>query len=63
MPALFLCKKEGKTMTFERECDAPENWKTDVILQRNTAGDVVEIDVPDDSEEVTEDAGNDKARG
>ena len=50
-------------MTFERDCDAPENWKTDVILQRNTAGDVVEIDVPDDTEEVTEDAGNDKAHG
>lgn len=49
-------------MTFERECDAPENWKTNKILQRNAAGDVVEIDVPDDTEEVKEDAGNDKAQ-
>lgn len=46
-------------MKFERECDAPENWKTDTILQRNPAGDVVEIDVPDDTEEVSGDAGND----
>lgn len=49
-------------MTFEREGDAPENWKTDMILQRNAAGEVVEIDVPDDTEEVTDDAGNDKAQ-
>ena len=49
-------------MKFEREGDAPELWATDVILKRNAEGDVVEIDVPDDTEEVTEDAGNDKTR-
>lgn len=49
-------------MKFEHESDAPENWETDVILKRNVAGDVVEIDVPDDTEEVTDNAGNDKAR-
>lgn len=48
-------------ITFEREGDAPENWENNIILQRNTAGDVVEVEVPDDTEEVKNDAGNDKA--
>lgn len=44
---------------YERESDAPENWENNVILQRNAAGEVAEVEVPDDAEEVTGDAEND----
>ena len=43
---------------LECEGDAPENWKDDVILERNAKGAVVEITVPDD-EEVKDNAAND----
>ena len=33
---------------YEREGDAPADWKTDTILQRNCLREVCEIDVPDD---------------
>ena len=49
------------TYELERECDAPENWENNVILRRNAAGEVIEVDVPDDTEEVGEDAGDHKA--
>lgn len=47
---------------FERESDAPADWKTDTILQRNAVGEVFEVTVPDDDDfpgEGTEDAGDD----
>ena len=34
-------------MKYERECNAPENWRTDVILQRSTNGTVQEVEVED----------------
>ncbi len=38
-------------MKYEHEGNAPEDWRTDVILQRSTNGTVqeVEIDDADDS--------------
>jgi hypothetical protein len=47
------------TRNYERESDAPANWENNVILQRNAAGEVVEVEVPDDAEEVTGDVEND----
>jgi len=47
---------------YERESDAPADWKTDTILQRDTSGKVFELAVPDDDaipEEVDDDAGDD----
>lgn len=49
---------------YERESDAPADWKTDTILQRDADGEVFEVNVPDDDvygTEVTDDAGNDQA--
>lgn len=46
---------------LEHESDAPENWTTDTVLERDVDGNVHEVDVPDDpdTEEVSDDAGND----
>ena len=32
---------------YEREGNAPEDWRTDVILQRSTNGTVQEVEVDD----------------
>ena len=37
---------------LERECDEPENWQSNVIFRRNAMGQVVIVEVPDDTEEV-----------
>ncbi|MBR2226754.1 MAG: hypothetical protein IJ893_02675 [Bacteroidales bacterium] len=47
---------------YERESDAPADWKTDTILQRDASGEVFELKVPDDDSygtEVNKDAGDD----
>ena len=48
-----------KKLILERESDAPENWETEVILQRDGRGNVVSVDVPDD-EEASDDAEKDQ---
>lgn len=50
-----------ETLILEMECDAPNDWENTVILRRNANGEVEEVDVPDDVEEVNGDAGNDQA--
>lgn len=37
---------------LEMECDEPINWVTDTVFIRNEKGEIVELDVPDDVEEV-----------
>ena len=49
-----------KELILEREANAPENWETEVILQRDGKGNVVNVAVPDD-EEASDDAENDQA--
>lgn len=46
---------------LERESDAPADWKTDMVLERNADGVVIEADVPADDvyPEVNDDAGDD----
>ena len=44
---------------LERECDAPDDWESNVILLRDGRGRIVEFTVPDDDEEVTDDAAGD----
>ncbi len=34
-------------MTYEHEGNAPEDWRTDVILQRSTNGTVQEVNIED----------------
>ena len=40
---------------FEQESEAPLDWVTDIVLERDNNGNIIEIEVPDD-EEVEEDA-------
>ena len=35
---------------LERECDAPDGWVNETILQRDGRGRVFEIAIPDDEE-------------
>lgn len=49
-----------KEPILEREGGEPENWVTDVILQRDGKGNVASVDVPDDEEE-NDDVDNDQA--
>ena len=47
---------------YERECGAPENWQSNVILRRCASGEVIVSEVPDEDQpagEVTNDDGND----
>lgn len=44
---------------FERESDAPDDWQDNVILVRDGKGNIVEMEIPDDSEEVGDSVGND----
>lgn len=43
----------------ERESDMPNDWQSNVIFRRNAMGNVVLLEIPDDTEEVDADAGND----
>ena len=44
---------------LERESDMPANWNSNVILQRDGRGRVIEVAVPDDNKGVAEIVGND----
>ena len=46
---------------LEREADAPADWKTDTVLERDASGIIHEVEVPDDpdAEEVDDDADDD----
>ena len=46
---------------LEREGDAPEDWATDKVLERDADGNICEVEVPDDpdAEEVDDDADDD----
>lgn len=59
----FFTGKDGgidmeDELELERECDAPEGWVTDVVYVRNEKGELVEVEVPDDTEELVLDEGN-----
>lgn len=43
---------EESDLVLEREGDAPDGWMTDVVYVRNERGELVELDVPDDTEEL-----------
>lgn len=43
---------------LEHECDEPADWQTNVIFRRDAMGMVRMIEIPDDTGEVDEDAGN-----
>lgn len=47
---------DNEIMEFEAESEAPAEWRENVILVRDGRCRMVEIDVPDDAEEVAEDA-------
>jgi hypothetical protein len=42
---------EDLILELEQESDAPENWITNTILVRNEKGEIIEVEVPDDTEE------------
>ena len=46
---------EDNDLILEREGDAPEGWVSNVVFVRNKKGKLVEVEVPDDTEELTED--------
>lgn len=48
-------------LRLEMECEAPNGWVNNIILRRNASGQVEEVEVPDDTEEVSGDAGNHQA--
>lgn len=50
-----------KAFALEIEGDAPEKWETNVILKRASDGAVIEVNVPDDTEEVSGNAGDNQA--
>lgn len=35
---------------LEREGNAPAGWETDVVLERNPAGDVIRVEAPEEEE-------------
>lgn len=45
-------------LVLEREGDAPDGWVTDTVFIRNEKGELVEVEVPDDTEELVLDEGN-----
>jgi len=63
-PLEFFTGKDGgidmeeNDLILEREGDAPEGWVTDVVYVRNEKGELVEVEVPDDTEELVLDEGN-----
>ena len=55
----FTGKSGGMDMNendpiLEQEGDMPENWISDVVYVRNAEGKLVEVEVPDDTEELVE---------
>lgn len=46
-------------MILERECGVPEDFEVNVIYRRDKNGKIYEVKVPDDVEEVEENAPND----
>ena len=40
---------------LEQEGDMPKNWVSDVVYVRNAEGKLVEVEIPDDTEELSED--------
>lgn len=63
-PLEFFTGKSGGTdmeendLILEQEGDMPENWVSDVVYVRNAEGKMVEVEVPDDTEELSEDEDN-----
>lgn len=39
-------------LILEQECDMPENWVSNTILERDGKGNIIERLIPDDVEEV-----------
>lgn len=46
-------------LEFERESDAPDGWQDNLILMRDGKGRMIEVVVPDDTEEGEDVVGND----
>ncbi len=46
---------EETDLILEKEGDTPENWVSNVVYVRNAEGKLVEVEVPDDTEELTKD--------
>ena len=42
---------EELNIEFEKESDTPEDWITNTVLIRNSNGELIEVNVPDDEEE------------
>lgn len=38
-------------LVYEREIDIPENWESNTILIRDGKGNIIEREIPDDTEE------------
>lgn len=43
-------------MYLEMEAEAPEGWQANAILRRGANGKIIEVDIPDDTEEAEGDA-------
>ena len=60
-PLEFFTGKSGgidmdeNDLILEQEGDMPENWVSDVVYVRNAEGKLVEVEIPDDTEELSED--------
>ena len=39
-------------LIFEKEMNEPENWVSNIILERDGKGNIIERLIPDDTEEV-----------
>lgn len=40
----------NEELIFEREGEMPENWATNVILERDGKGNIIEVEIEDDVE-------------
>ena len=60
-PLEFFTGKSGgmdmdeNDLILEQEGDMPKNWVSDVVYVRNAEGKLVEVEIPDDTEELSED--------
>lgn len=50
--------EENVYLTFEPESDAPDGWEANAVFVRDGRGNVIELEIPDDTE-VSENVGND----
>lgn len=41
----------NKKLILEQESDMPENWHSNIVLERDGKGNIIEHIVPDDKEE------------